>query len=107
MSLYAHKSDINKAIDRLIALRDRRICVSAQSRQDELDSYEDAKQMALDAHEICADLEVALCEIAAERAGKSLSKYTREAFRDNHLITDALFDADQWADDYATETEAA
>lgn len=104
-TLSPHKSDISKAIDRLIALRDRKICVSAKSQQDELDSYEDAKQMAMDAHQICADLEIALCEIAVERAGKELSRYTREAFRDNHLITDALFPADEWADDYATARE--
>lgn len=108
-----YQHEIDKAIAELTGLRNRRISTSVRSQQDELDSYEDAKKMALDAQEICAALLIGLSEIAADCAGLTLGRteraenIVREAFRDPHLITDALYDADEWAEEYARETEAA
>ena len=102
-----YQHEIDKAIAELTGLRNRRICTSARSRDDELASYEDAKQMALEAHEICAALLIGLSEIASDCAGIDIGKPIRDAFRDTHLVQDALYSADEWAEDYARDTEAA
>jgi len=108
-----YQHEIDKAIAELTGLRNRRITTSVRSQEDEIASYEDAKQMALDAQEICSALLIGLCEIAVECAGLKLGRSEREeaairgSFRDPHLIHDALYDADEWAAEYAGETEAA
>ncbi len=102
-----YQHEIDKAIAELTGLRNRKICTSVRSREDEIDSYEDAKRMTLDAHEICAALLISLSEIASECAGKDIGKLCRDAFRDQHLVLDALYEADKWAEEYASEAEAA
>lgn len=102
-----YQHEIDKAIAELTGLRNRRICTSVRSLDDEIASYEDAKQMALEAHEIYAALLIGLTEIASDCAGIDIGKPLREAIRDKHLIQDALTGADEWAEDYARDTEAA
>lgn len=108
-----YQYEIDKVIAELTGLRNRRITTSVRSQEDELASYEDAKQMAIDYHEIMAGGAIGLCEIAVECAGLKLGRSEREekairdSFRDPHLVHDALYDADEWAEEYARETEAA
>ncbi len=112
-----YQYEIDKMIAELTGLRNRRIVTSVRSQEDELDSYADARKMALDAQEIVAAGLIGLCEIAIECAGLKLGRSEREeaairgSFRDPHLIHDALYDADEWAEEYAVEehssTEAA
>lgn len=101
-----YQHEIDKAIAELTGLRNRKISTSVRSQSDELDSYADARQMALDAHAVCASLVIGLSEIAADCSGRPFGKNIRDAFRDPHLVLDALYDADEWAAEYA-ETEAA
>lgn len=102
-----YQHEIDKAIAELSGLRNRSITTSVRCQEDELDSYADARRMALDAHEICAALLIGLSEIAADCSGQAFSKSIRQSFRDPHLVLDALYDADEWAEEYANETEAA
>lgn len=98
---------LDKAIASLTALRERKISVSVKSQEDEIDSYHDAKAMAKDAHLICADLIIGLCEIASECANEDIGPSKRKEFRDPHLIIDALYQSDMWAEEYASAFEAA
>lgn len=105
-----YQYEIDKVIAELTGLRNRRITTSVRSQEDELDSYADARQMALDFQEIMAAGNIGLCEIAADCSGRAFGKSIRDAFRDPHLVLDALYDADEWAEQYAVEhssTEAA
>ena len=102
-----YQDTIDKAIAALTALRDRKISTSVKSQEDELESYHDAKAMAKDAHLICADLIIGLCDIAADSAGKKMALSLIKDFRDPHLIEDALYQADLWAEEYASASEAA
>lgn len=102
-----YQDTIDKAIASLTDLRNRRISTSVKSQEDEIDSYHDAKAMAKDAHLICADLIIGLCDIAADSAGKRMAASLIKDFRDPHLIEDALYQADLWAEEYASASEAA
>ena len=99
--MQVHAESIEKAIAGLTVLRDRKVLTSVKSLEDEIDSYEAAKTVLKEAHLICADLLIALSEIASECSGRTITETDRRNFRDAHLIDDALYSSDLWAEEIA------
>lgn len=94
---------ISNAIAALEALKQEVRPSSCVTIGRQVESYQRAKEIALKARSIMGDLMVSLADEAADIADAEVSKVSRDYLRCPEDLLDALFRADEWADDNSVE----
>lgn len=97
----AQQSAIQSAIDKLEALKAKCAGITCRTLEDQADSALAAIDVCRSFHEIQADALIQLVEVACEAGNAVVTKGERAALACRDDLDDALYDAQQWAEEHA------
>ncbi len=92
---------IQSAIEKLEALKAKCMPVTCRTLEDQADSALAAIDVCRRFHEIQADCQIALIEVAADAGDAVFTGDEKAAIRDDESLEIALYDADQWAESHS------